>query len=133
MGSDRTIGPDQFASAMGGIFNEVTGAVNRGAATAIRKGGKVARDEWAANARGAFHGTGRYADSIGMTMRESRTNPHVEVGSKEYPGLPHLLEKGHARTGGGFVAGRPHIAPAAEDAFEVTMDGLGRIIESELR
>lgn len=131
--ADRVVSADQFASAIAGIFDEVTGDVNKGAATAIRKGGKVAKEEWAANARGSFGGTGRYAGSISMAMRESRTNPHVEVGSKELPGLPHLLEKGHARTGGGFVSGRQHIAPAADHAFDETMRLLDESIGEALR
>ena len=67
-----------------------------------------------------FRGTGKYASGWTSQFETGRLSAQGVIYNKT-PGLPHLLEKGHAKRGGGRVAGRVHIAPVEEElvgAFE---------------
>lgn len=64
--------------------------------------------------------TGAYAKSWAMKTEPEVGQPHkrvVYVQAPEYR-LAHLLEYGHAKTGGGRVEGKPHIRPAEEAVIE---------------
>lgn len=57
--------------------------------------------------------TGKYRDSWTVTkQKESSSSLELVVHSKTRYQLAHLLEHGHAKRGGGRVAGKVHIAPA---------------------
>lgn len=60
------------------------------------------------------YGSGRYSKGWTSTVEESRLGAMGVIYNKT-PGLPHLLEKGHAKRGGGRVPGRAHIAPVEEE------------------
>ena len=74
-----------------------------------------------AASKSSFGGTGRYAKGWTTTTERSRTGTLATIHNAQTPGLPHLLEHGHANRGGGRTPGRAHIAPvesALVDAFE---------------
>ena len=73
--------------------------------------------------------TGKYAKS--WATKKTKENSHsleMTVHSKNKYQLAHLLEKGHAKRGGGRVAGKLHIAPAEENGVQM----LENLIEEAL-
>lgn len=84
---------------------------------AVRKTAKSVKDEIFANAPKR---TGAYSKS--WTAKKTKENSHsleMTVHSKNRYQLAHLLEKGHAKRGGGRVSGKPHIAPAEENGVQL--------------
>lgn len=61
--------------------------------------------------------TGHYAKGWKMETVKSRLNTSVVL-HNEHSGLPHLLEKGHAKRGGGRVEGRAHIELVEQSIIE---------------
>lgn len=55
--------------------------------------------------------TGRYAGSWARRIESSRLGTTKTTLYSKVPGLPHLLEFGHALRGGGRARANPHIAP----------------------
>lgn len=73
--------------------------------------------------------TGKYAKGWRSTVqKETAVGAEVVVHNKIYR-LTHLLEKGHAKRGGGRVAAIPHIAPVEEEITGKLSDE----IEKELK
>ena len=74
--------------------------------------------------------TGTYAKSWATkNTKETANSLEVTVYSRNRYQIAHLLEHGHAKRGGGRVAGKPHIAPAEQKA----VDTLEREIQKKLK
>lgn len=110
-----TIEADRFGATMQQILGELADQVNQGSGRAVRKAAQKGRKETKANAPEL---TGGYKEGWTYRVKNTPEGWSAEVGNKKKPGLAHLLEKGHARVGGGRVSGIEHIAPAADKAFE---------------
>ena len=68
---------------------------------------------------------GRYAK--GWTYKKNRGGGYV-VYNKNSPQLTHLLEKGHAKVGGGRVSGIPHVRPVELQIIDDFVREVERVI-----
>lgn len=70
------------------------------------------------NAKGSFGGTGKYAAGWTSKFEKGRLSSQGTIYNGTVPGLPHLLEHGHANRNGGRTSGREHIGPVEQKIIE---------------
>jgi hypothetical protein len=109
---------DNLASEITRVMQEYTEAVTVGIEKEILDTAKTTVDAIKA---GSPVKTGRYKAGWGTKKEGAPGHLKIIIHNRTKPGLPHLLEFGHAKRGGGRVSGRPHIKPA-EDEHVLTMD-----------
>lgn len=66
------------------------------------------------NSRAQFGGSGKYARGWRGKTERKRMGAEGVIYNATTPGLPHLLEHGHAKRNGGRVSGRSHIKPVED-------------------
>lgn len=119
MANDYYIDADRFAATMEQLLGDYAVHIEEGAGTAVRKAAQVGRKTVRKNARNKdLKITGKYIKGWSFKVKKTPEGWSAEVGNKDKPGLAHLLEKGHAKVGGGRVQGYEHIADAADKAFD---------------
>ena len=67
---------------------------------------------------GGFGGTGEYSKGWTTRFEAGRMSTQGVIYNGKVPGLPHLLEHGHALRNGGRSKGVPHIAPVEDKISE---------------
>lgn len=110
----KTITPDMFAASIRGILAEYEGDVQAHVEEVTQKVAKEAAKAVKSAARSSFGGSGKYASGWTSQIEGGRLSKQGVVYNKKVPGLPHLLEHGHANRGGGRTPGRAHIQPVEE-------------------
>ena len=98
---------EEYGDEVAENLDEITKEVGKKGAKALRSSSK-----------GSFGGSGKYARGWTYEVEESRLGTTVTIYNRT-PGLPHLLENGHAKRGGGRVPGRSHIAPVEAELIEM--------------
>lgn len=118
----RRISIDALADTVMEYLNDYADVSTEGMKKAVKKAGNTVKKEISANAPKE---TGAYGKSWSVkNTKETSKSLEVTVYSRNRCQLSHLLEFGHAKRGGGRVAGKSHIAPAEESGI--------RMLESEI-
>ena len=117
----RRVSVDELADMINEGLQEYANLTADNVKSAVRKSAKAIKEQINSSAPVR---TGRYAKSWkAKTTAESSTMLQQTVYSPSRYMLAHLLEKGHAKRGGGRVRAIPHIAPAEEAGIEL-LEGL---------
>lgn len=94
---------------------------------AAKKAAKSIKEDIKTNAP---YKTGQYRDSWTVkTVTDDNSKIELVVHNKNRYMLTHLLENGHAKRGGGRVAGIPHIKPAEERGVKQFEDDIKAALE----
>lgn len=111
---------DNLASEIMGLMSEYASGVTEGMkeeAKAVAK--ETVKELKSTSPEGRGSRKGHYRDGwASKTESENASSIGIRVYNKKKPGLTHLLEKGHAKRGGGRVEGIPHISTAEEHAVK---------------
>ena len=115
-----TVDADRFGYAIESILKDVSDNLDKNLTSAVKSAVRVGvQQERMYAAAYPLVITGKYIEGISSHVsRKGKNDVYGEIGNKNKPGLAHLLEKGHATIGGGRVPAYPHIAYAADEAFE---------------
>lgn len=136
MGKHLWVEEDEFAMALAEILGDIASASEDALFDCVHDALVEGRDEWRRNAaeHDALYHEGNWKYGENVTYRTLRKKSGVEghIFSRK-PGLPHLLEKGHAKIGGGSTRAYPHVKPAADYAFEYVRRMLPEYIARGLR
>ena len=105
---------ENLGDAISDILQEYAGEITRNIPEITERVGKEGVKAVRNSSKTKFNGTGKYAKGWRTDVEHKRLSTTVTIYNKTLPGLPHLLEHGHANRGGGRTAGRVHIAPVEE-------------------
>lgn len=105
---------DTLAADVMKILNDYAIDVANMTKTEVRKVGKKGVQALKSNSS-IFGGTGKYASGWDVTVEGTKYTASATLHNARVPGLPHLLEHGHALRQGGRTAARVHIAPVERE------------------
>ena len=124
MGSRTSVG--NLASEVMKQLDDYAKVTTEGMKKAVNAAGKTVRKEIKAAAPAR---TGAYAKSWKVKKTDESSNKLEVTIHSSKPGLPHLLEHGHAKRNGGRTAAQQHIAPAEELGIEQLERDIERCIK----
>lgn len=114
--ASRKITADNLGEAIAEILEEYGDEVQKDMDDVVKNVGK-AGVKAIKSASGVFGGTGKYRNGWTSQTDTERYGSTVTIYNRT-PGLPHLLENGHAKRGGGRVPGKTHIATVEQELIK---------------
>lgn len=111
--ASKKVTMEQLPEAIREILDEYAGEINRFLPEITEEVGKTGVKALRTSAKQKFDGK-KYAGGWRSLTELNRYGATVTIYNGRLPGLPHLLEHGHANRGGGRTEGRVHIAPVEE-------------------
>lgn len=114
---------DKFADAIQKELDKYGEDVQKTVAQLRTSVGKAGLRTLRSTSRSTFGGTDKYASGWTMTEEGDRLYARAVLHNR-HPGLPHLLEYGHANRGGGRTSGRTHIKPVEEEMIREFEKGI---------
>lgn len=111
--ANKKVTMEQLPGAIREILEQYEGEINRFLPEITEEVGKTGVKALRTSAKQKFKGK-KYAGGWRSVSERNRYGATVTIYNGRLPGLPHLLEHGHAKRGGGRVDGRAHIAPVEE-------------------
>ena len=102
---------DKFSAAIHDVLEKYGDELQENIAEAVKTISKKGANAVRQSAQQSFGGSGTYAKGWTSRAEAGRVSAQGVIFNQTVPGLPHLLENGHAKRNGGRVAGRSHIAP----------------------
>lgn len=120
--ADQRVTVDQMADAIMDGLLEYAELATDTMKDCVKKASNTVKKETQANAPVK---SGRYKKSWAVKrQKETSTTLEMVVHSRNRYQLTHLLEKGHAKRGGGRVKAMPHIGPAEEKGIRMLEDSI---------
>ena len=114
----KKIPVDRLAAEIEKILTEYGEKVQENVDEAAQRVTKAGAKAVKGNAKGSFGGTGKYAGGWTSKFEKGRLSSQGTIYNGTVPGLPHLLEHGHANRNGGRTSGREHIGPVEQKIIE---------------
>lgn len=120
--------PADLEKIVSGILEEYAGNIEKGTRVAAKKFAEVAKNETKKESPVL---KGRYKKGWAVKETISRLETGEIVHNRTDYQLAHLLEKGHAKRGGGRTAAIPHIKSAEERAVKGFEEAVRKLAQGQ--
>lgn len=133
MANTVTVSPDGFSAALNGMLAQIADGIGEGLEPVTRDATRLAQREAKSGAK-ALEPTmhRKFVNSLTYTVKRKADGVTGEVGSKKYPGLVHLTEKGHATIGGGRTRAFKYMDAASQVAFPAYQQAVEELVSEVL-